>query len=500
MPRVFAMLCLVLAARPGVSVALGPAQARPAAAADSGKRTKSDSLPLPPTRTVQFATSEGTWLSLDVAPDGRTVVFELLGDLYTVPLAGGAATRITSGPAFDSQPRYSPDGKHIVFLSDRSGAENIWICDADGSHARALTKTTTNLYASPAWTPDGNYVVASRASGALGSVYELWLYHKDGGSGTAMLKNEAGPRAPPPMNTLGAAFGPDPRYVWVARHRGGFGYNLQFPLWELAIYDRQTGKLFTQTDVYGSAMRPVLSPDGTWLVYATRHDAETGLRLRNLATGDEQWLVYPATRDDQESRFTRDLMPGAAFTPDSKALVTSSGGKIWRVEVPGGTASPIPFTAQVEQQLGPLVRFETRVDTGAILVRQIRDARPSPDGKRLAFSALDRVYVLDIYAASEKPIEGVTAEALAERIRRSGHRSVEYVGTIDRAIAAVVAAVEPGDAVLTLGAGNVWQAGDEILKRLGKREADGETGTRATPKAGVAASGPKANGGNAGKR
>src|SRR5205814_357766 len=199
-------------------------------------------------------------------------------------------------------------------------------------------------------------------------------------------------------NALGAAFGPDGRYLWYARHRGGFGYNLDLPEWELAIYDRQTGKVFNQTDLYGSAMRPVLSPDGTWLVHAPRHDAETGLRLRNLSSGDERWLVYPVQRDDQESRFTRDLMPGSSFTPDSKALVVSYGGKIWRVEVPSGQASPIPFTAKVHQDLGPLVRFETRVDTGDVLVKQIRDASPSPDGKRLAFTSLDKLDVMDLPA------------------------------------------------------------------------------------------------------
>jgi UDP-N-acetylmuramate--alanine ligase len=83
-----------------------------------------------------------------------------------------------------------------------------------------------------------------------------------------------------------------------------------------------------------------------------------------------------------------------------------------------------------------------------------------------SFMQADRLYVLDIYAASEKPIEGVTAQALVERIRQFGHRSAEYAGTIDRAVEAVVAGLEPGDAVLTLGAGNVWQAGDLVLGRL----------------------------------
>ncbi|HYU10838.1 MAG TPA: amidohydrolase family protein [Gemmatimonadales bacterium] len=377
------------------------AQDPPPAPRDTTKKAdttavKDTLLPLKMARTVSFETSEATWMSLDVSPDGTTIVFELLGDLYTLPVGGGTATRITSGPGFDSQPRWSPDGKRIVFLSDRGGAENVWLCDPDGSHPKALTKGATNLYASPDWTLDGNYIVVSRTSGFLGSTYELWLIHKDGGSGAAMLRVQTGPNMPPPMNTLGAAFGKDPRYIWVSRHRGGFGYNLDYPLWQLAIYDRQTGRLFTQTDMYGSAMRPVLSSDGKWLVYATRYDAETGLRLRNLASGDEKWLVYPVTRDDQESRFTRDLYPGYSFTPDNQAIIVSYGGKIHRVAVPSGQVTDILFTAKVDQQLGPMVHLPIRVDTGSVLVRQIRDASPSPDGKRLAFSALDRLYVMDL--------------------------------------------------------------------------------------------------------
>ena len=376
-------------------------------------KVKLDSLPLKMERNVNFETAEGTWMSLDVSPDGRTIVFELLGDLYTMPVAGGTATRITSGPGFDSQPRWSPDGKRIVFLSDRSGAENVWLSDPDGKNSKPLTKGTNNLYASPEWTPDGNYIVVSRTSGVLGSVYELWLIHKDGGSGAAMLRVQVTPNAPPPMNTLGAAFGKDPRYIWVARHRGGFGYNLQYPLWQLAIYDRQNGRLFTQTDVYGSGMRPVLSSDGRWLVYATRYDAETGLRLRDLGSGDEKWLVYPVTRDDQESRFTRDLYPGYSFTPDNQALIVSFNGKIHRVAVPSGQVTEIPFTARVEQQLGPTVHKPIRVDSGQVLVRQIRNASPSPDGRRLAFSALDRLYVMDLPNGTPRRL---TSDTIKEQV------------------------------------------------------------------------------------
>ena len=90
-----------------------------------------------PSRTMAFTTSEATWLSLDLSPDGKTIVFELLGDLYTLPVTGGEATRITSGQAYDMQPAFSPDGKKLVFISDRNGSENVWIANADGTKPRA---------------------------------------------------------------------------------------------------------------------------------------------------------------------------------------------------------------------------------------------------------------------------------------------------------------------------------------------------------------------------
>src|SRR3954470_18436678 len=116
-----------------VAATLAVQQPPPPPPQDSTKRDtltiKLDSLPLKMSRNVSFETSEATWMSLDASPDGKTIVFELMGDLYTMPIMGGAATRITSGPGFDSQPRWAPDGKHLVFLSDRNGAENVWLCD-----------------------------------------------------------------------------------------------------------------------------------------------------------------------------------------------------------------------------------------------------------------------------------------------------------------------------------------------------------------------------------
>ena len=391
------------------------------AAADTAKAAapRREGLPLTTTRNVRFTTDEGTWMSLDVSPDGRTIVFDLVGDIYTLPMAGGKATRLTSGPAFDGQPRFSPDGRTIVFASDRSGAENLWLMDADGANQRALTKGDKNQYVSPEWTPDGQYLAVSRTTTDVrASTYELYLIHRDGGTGVKLAgasgAGSSGPQAgggAPIDNYMGAAFGPDGRYIWVAIKRGGFGYNLQLPLWQVAVYDRETGRTMNRTNVLGSGFRPVLSPDGKWLVYGTRADSVTALRIRDLASGDERFLVRRVDRDDQESRYTRDNLPGMAFTPDSKALIASWGGKIRRVDVATGAATVIPFEADVEQQMGPLVKFAYRVNDSTLTARQIRNAKPSPDGRRLAFTALDRVWVMDLPSGTPRRL---TSENVGE--------------------------------------------------------------------------------------
>jgi Tol biopolymer transport system component/imidazolonepropionase-like amidohydrolase len=360
-------------------------------------------LPLQPARTLRFTTDEGTWTSLDLSPDGRVIVFDLLGDLYTLPLTGGKATRITSGMAFDGQPRFSPDGKSIVYVSDRSGSENLWVMDAEGRNPRQLTRLEKRQFVSPEWTPDGRYVVVSRNNALFAPQYDLYLHHRDGGTGVKMTGQparhgeETGPGAPSrPNNFVGADFGADGRYVWVAAREGTGGYNQTSFGWQVALYDRETGELSRRTNAFGGGMRPVVSPDGRWLVYATRDSAATSLRVRDLRSGDERWLRRDVQRDDQESRFTRDLMPGSDFTPDSRYLVTSWGGKMWKVAVPSGEAVQIPFTADVEQQMGALSQFEYALNDSTLTVRQIRGARPSPDGRRLAFTALDRLWVMDL--------------------------------------------------------------------------------------------------------
>ncbi|MEK7239583.1 MAG: amidohydrolase family protein [Gemmatimonadota bacterium] len=386
MNRRLLVLVALLCATGFTAAAQGGPAATPGAPPAAG-------LPLKMARTHTFTTTKGTWISLDVSPDGQQIIFDLLGDLYSLPITGGKATRLTSGMAYDVQPRFSPDGKKVVFVSDRSGGENLWIMNADGKDTTALTTGNLNQYISPVWSPDGKYVVTSRSGGTFGTA-KLYMYHVDGGKGVAL---SAIPAPPPALKMLGAAFGKDPRYTWFAARTGDWQYNAVGPQYQLYVWDRETGRTSQMSKRVGSAFRPALSSDGKYLVYASRFETKTGLRIRDLETQDEDWLAYPVQRDETESRAPMDAYPGYAFTPDSKAIVVSYGGEIWRVPVDKSAPSKIPFEAEVKLEMGPEVKFAWRVDTAtSFTAKQIRDIAPSPDGTRLAFSALDRLYVVDL--------------------------------------------------------------------------------------------------------
>ncbi len=361
----------------------------PALAAQNDRPEKATkALPLEPTRTVDIDLRQGSWISVDVSPDGKTVVFDFLGDLYRLPLEGGEAVPLTSGIAFDAQPRFSPNGKEIVYTSDKNGGENLWIMDLATQEARALGKGKDDKYQSPEWTPDGDYIVASK-TGIRGRVVQLWMFHTDGGAGGQLIKEPEG------LMTTGAAFGKDARYIWFAERQGNWQYNAIFPQYQLAVYDRRTGQRATRTARFGSAIRPTLSPDDRWLVYGTRYENKTGLRIRDRNTGDERWLAYPVQRDDQEARASRDALPGMSFTPDSKEVVASYGGKLWRIPVTDGDPIEIPFHIVTSIDLGPQVALHYTIeDSPEFTARQIRDAVPSPDGRSLAFTVLDRLYVM----------------------------------------------------------------------------------------------------------
>jgi Tol biopolymer transport system component/imidazolonepropionase-like amidohydrolase len=362
--RVLTAIGVVLA----LSLAPLTAQKKPAPPAkpgveDIGKRINT---PRPDARTVSFETRQGTWMSVDVSPDGRTLVFDLLGDLYTLPIDGGTATAVTRGPAYDHHPRFSPDGTAIAFTTDESGMENVWLVDANGTNRRPVTVEKAAYVRSAAWLPDGDYLVARREDGKRAGLppNELWMFHRRGGAGIKLTA----------ASDLNAATGPvasrDGRHIYYAARRARFSYepDLRSGLWAIMRYDRATGERTTLTRGVGGAARPALSPDGTTLVFVSRRDADTVLVARTLATGAERVLTRGLTHDDQEGFAALDVWPNYAFLPDGRAVVFEALGRVWVQPLANGLAAGAP-------------RRVTSTDTPA------REYAPavSPDGRAVAF-------------------------------------------------------------------------------------------------------------------
>ena len=198
-----ALLTLALLAPTATAMAQTP----PAPTADSARRRPARGLPLEVAREWNLDTREGSWMSVDVSPDGKSLVFDLVGDLYLMPFAGGDATALTSGMPFDGQPRFSPDGKSVVYVSDEDGGDNLWVIDVATKEKKQLTRGKFNRYLSPEWTPDGSYIVASKG-GYRGGLPKLWLYHRDGGGGVQLMETPPNPAPGTGTMQLGAAFGP----------------------------------------------------------------------------------------------------------------------------------------------------------------------------------------------------------------------------------------------------------------------------------------------------
>lgn len=370
------------------------------------RQAAGQTLPLRPARRIAFDTDEGTWMSVDLSLDGTRIVFDLLGDLYTLDASGGRATPITRGMGFDTQPIYSPDGQWIAFVSDRSGAENLWLVRADGTQPRQISfGDDDTALVSPAWSPDGKSIYISRFRWSLNN-YELWRYGLDSTETlVAPIKTADQPRDKG-ISSLGAVVSPDGRQLYFARRTG----DPDDGNWSVVRRDIESGSEETvvpdppgpgRASNAGKYFRPALSPDGKSLVYATRFAGQTGLRLRDLASSADRWLAFPIERDQIDAQSWQDLVPRYTFTRDGKALILSRNGKLEKLPIDSGAAAPIAFTALVDLQLGAQTRVDVKQETGPVRARLIQTPEQSPDGKFVTFSALGRIYVMSLNGGAE---------------------------------------------------------------------------------------------------
>jgi len=370
----------------------------PVLAADEESAPKWDVNALPgEARTVDIDVSEGTWMSLDVSPDGKTIAFDLLGDIYLLPIGGGEARAINSGLNWSMQPRFSPDGAEIAFVSDAGGGDNVWIMEADGSAARQLTREDFRLLNNPWWSPDGAWIAARKhftTERSLGTG-EVWLYHRDGGSGVAVVER---PDEKFQKEVGEPAFSPDGRYIYFSAdstHGGTFEYaqDSNGQIFEIRRHDLQTGETESFVTGPGGAVRPTPSPDGRYLAFVRRIRAESALFLKDLESGRE-WPIYTALDQDlQEVWGVQGLYPNMDWTPDSRHLVFWAGGGIRRIDVGSGEVSDIPFHVRDQRTVYAPPRPAVEVAPAEFDTRMARNAEVAPDGSAVVYETAGKLYL-----------------------------------------------------------------------------------------------------------
>ncbi len=319
-------------------------------------------LPIKATRTVAFSTEVGSYMNIDCSPDGKTLVFDLLGDLYTIPSSGGQASQITHGIALNLHPVFSPDGKQLAYMSDISGSFHVNVRDIHGSFHRVLGRDDSPLpyTANLQWTGSANAVLAE------GRLYSLI----DGRHSSDYVPG------------IPLRYVPEKKILYYIDSGSIRQYN-----WE----SNTTVILMKDSGWFDNG---TISPDGRWIVYTKDSLEQMALLARDTRNGNIKVLVqslfqvplsYVPIRDQHFS-----------FSPDSKFVYISYKGKIHRIEVENEKDEIIPFKANVKSDLGAYNYNQYKVESDSSTAKYIRYTSGRKDGKQLLFTALGQIYVMDL--------------------------------------------------------------------------------------------------------
>jgi Tol biopolymer transport system component len=342
-----------------------------------------------------FTVTEGTWMSLDVSPDGTTIAFDLLGDIYTIPATGGDAKVVLSGAAMQRDPRFSPDGTKLLFISDASGGDNAWMSNVDGSNARPITSETVNSIAGLTWGPRGEFVVAAREFGGDDKLHaaELRLFELSGGSGRLLV----------PVPTTGEnvhepQFSRDGRYLYYTEKvtpptESHVYIDANHMNYAIKRRDMQTGDTEELIKGFGGATTPELAPDGKHLAFVRRVKAKTVLFAYDFATGEQRPVFDGLDRDAQADFIWQGIYyPQFGWFPDSRHVAIWAKGKLWKIDMESGAANEIPFRVNAKHRITTPPRFTHDLAPQTFPVRAIRQLAYSPDGRTVVFNALGRLW------------------------------------------------------------------------------------------------------------
>ncbi len=395
--QIFTLFALLIFHSAIISVNSAQAETPKAGSTKSENKKPEWNVNNPPGKNYQAAidVTEGTWMNLTISPDGKTLVFDLLGDLYSLPLKGGEARPLTHSIAWEMQPQFSPDGKQLAFTSDAGGGDNIWVMDIDGTNQRQVSKESFRLLNSPAWSPDGQYIAArkhftSRRSLGAG---EIWLYHVAGGKGLQLNKR------PNDQKDLGEpTFSASGDKVYFSRDstpgkRFHYSKDSNGTIYEIFSINRQDGKISKEVSGAGGSVRPTPSPDGKYLAFVRRIRNQSSLFLKDLQTGKEFPVYQKLDRDMQETWAIHGVYPTMAWTPDSQNLIFWAGGKIHQINKTTRVAKEISFHVKTSKAMRKAVKVKVNPAPETFKSQMLRWVQVNPAGTKAVFQAQGKLYI-----------------------------------------------------------------------------------------------------------
>ncbi len=365
--------------------------------------------------------TEGTWMNLDVSPDGRHIVFDLLGHIYEMPTAGGEARALTRGRSLNLLPRYSPDGKRVVFSSDRDGVEDLWVLERSDGRLTNVTHSSDRVL-NGAWSADGRFLY-----GMVFDVGQFTMtpYQFDMQGGRQALQ-EGGP-----IFSIGT-FGRFQDHPIRGLFFDQGDQKLHASGGRIKIYDRRTGEVSVYIERPGGAVAPAISPDGRYLAYIHRDDLETQLILHDLDSREEKILQRNLDRDRQEMLYLQGSYPTMGWLPDSKNLVFWNGGGIHCIDVQTGESRKIPFRARVMRSMDKTIRFQAPAQKAEAATRIHRWARRTRQG--IIFETLG-----DLYLKTDRETRNLTASDAHETspVYDEASRTLYYASWTDDDLGAI---------------------------------------------------------------
>jgi imidazolonepropionase-like amidohydrolase/Tol biopolymer transport system component len=410
-----------------------------------------------PATLATIDTREGTWMSVDVSPDGRRLVFDLLGDLYLLDIEGGQARSLTQGMAWDIQPRFSPDGSEVAFVSDREGGDNIWVITLDSGETRQISFESFRLLNSPVWHPSGDFIAAKKhftTSRSLGTG-EIWLYEsnsQDKTSGVRLVKrpneNYQKELGEPAFSSDGKSLfytqsaSPGNTFIYHEDSHGG--------LFEIKRLNLEDGETDTVVGGFGGAVRAVPSPSGDTLAFVKRIRTESKLFLIDLKSQKQRLIADDLDPDMQETWGVYGLYPNMAWSPEGAHIIYWAGGQLRRVAVATGETQDIAFRVQAERQIYTPPQPSFDVFESSFRTKMVRYARSNPSGERFIFESLGELFVKSLDGQTRPLFDEKRDDHAFSPVYQSGGDRLYFLTWSDTSLGSMWSVAENGSQVKKL--------------------------------------------------